>query len=210
MNSAPTQVKNNSAANVRKAVSSWTRWIHIYLSMFSFAALLFFAVTGITLNHPAWIEGREKVRTEKGDLPAALLIRGDSIPVNQLQTVEYFRNTHKIKARLTDFLVDDVESTVSFKGPGYSADAFIDNETGYYELTITESGLVAVMNDLHKGRDTGVVWPAVIDISAILMIIVSVTGFMMIFFLRKKRLNGLLLFLAGAVILLFLYYAYGM
>ena len=28
------------------------RWLHIYLSMFGLAAVLFFSVTGITLNHP--------------------------------------------------------------------------------------------------------------------------------------------------------------
>ena len=30
------------------------RWIHIYLSMFGLAAVLFFGVTGLTLNHPEW------------------------------------------------------------------------------------------------------------------------------------------------------------
>ncbi len=28
------------------------RWLHIYLSMFGLAAVLFFSATGITLNHP--------------------------------------------------------------------------------------------------------------------------------------------------------------
>ena len=33
------------------------RWLHIYLSMFSLAVVLFFSVTGITLNHPDWFFG---------------------------------------------------------------------------------------------------------------------------------------------------------
>src|SRR5438270_7489576 len=33
------------------------RWLHIYLSMFGLAAVLFFSVTGITLNHPDWFFG---------------------------------------------------------------------------------------------------------------------------------------------------------
>ena len=32
------------------------RWLHIYLSMVSFAILFFFAVTGITLNHAEWFK----------------------------------------------------------------------------------------------------------------------------------------------------------
>ena len=35
------------------------RWLHIYLSMLGFGAIMFFAVTGITLNHPTWFGGSE-------------------------------------------------------------------------------------------------------------------------------------------------------
>src|SRR5262245_16849570 len=30
------------------------RWLHIYVSLLGFTALIFFAVTGVTLNHPTW------------------------------------------------------------------------------------------------------------------------------------------------------------
>ena len=33
------------------------RWLHIYLSMFGLAAVLFFSATGLTLNHPDWFYG---------------------------------------------------------------------------------------------------------------------------------------------------------
>src|SRR3954470_2106471 len=33
-------------------LASTVRWLHTYLSMFGLAALLFFSLTGITLNHP--------------------------------------------------------------------------------------------------------------------------------------------------------------
>ena len=52
---------------------------------------------------------------------------------------------------------------MSFKGPGYAADAFIDRESGHYKLTPIDHGFIAVINDLHKGRDTGPVWSVVID-----------------------------------------------
>ena len=31
-----------------------TLWLHIYVSMLGLAAVLFFSVTGLTLNHPDW------------------------------------------------------------------------------------------------------------------------------------------------------------
>ena len=44
------------------------RWLHIYLSVFSLAAILFFSVTGITLNHPDWFYAGVERRVEgEGD-----------------------------------------------------------------------------------------------------------------------------------------------
>ena len=70
--------------------------------------------------------------------------------------------------------------TVSFAGPGYSADVFIDRADGRYELTETRTGIWGVMNDLHKGRDTGGAWRWLIDASAVLMILISLTGLFML------------------------------
>jgi hypothetical protein len=44
---------------------------------------------------------------------------------------------------------------VTFKGHGYAADAMIERDTRKYKLTQTSHDLVAVLNDLHKGRDSG-------------------------------------------------------
>ncbi len=67
-------------------------------------------------------------------------------------------------------------------------------------------GLMALMNDLHKGRDSGTAWSWVIDISALLMVFVSVTGFILIFYLRRKRMSGVLTAVAGTVLLGLVYY----
>ncbi len=187
----------------KKEIAGWVRWLHIYLSMFSFAALFFFAATGITLNHPQWIEGQQTARQWEGTVRSAWV--APNSPVDELQVVEYFRSEYGIKARVSDFVTDETECTVSFKGPGYAADAFIDRETASYQLTITQYGMIAIMNDLHKGRDTGGVWAWLIDVSAVLMIAVSLTGFIMIYFLRKWRLNGSLLAIAGAILLMLAY-----
>ncbi len=193
---------------VKREMAGWTRWLHIYLSMFSFAALLFFAITGIMLNHTSWIEGQQRVDQLDGQLTRAWVERAAT--VDKLQIVEFLRSTHGIKARVNDFLIDEAECSISFKGPGYAADAFVDRTTGSYELTITKSGAVAIMNDLHKGRDTGSVWAWLIDISAVLMILVSLSGFLMIFFLKNRRLNGLLLTAAGAIVIVVIYYLFAL
>src|SRR5579863_4245507 len=145
--------------------------------MVSFGILLFFAVTGLTLNHAEFFNDQSRTTQVKGKVD----LKWVGPEPAKLEIVEHLRNVNGVKSALTDFHVDDSQLTVSFKGPGYTADAFIDRSTGTYDLTIVRSGFVAVMNDLHKGRDTGAVWSSIIDISAGLMTLVSLTGLVLIF-----------------------------
>lgn len=179
-------------ALLRKQAAVWGRWLHIYLSMTSFAILFFFAITGLTLNHPDWFGVKESAVSRKGEGAARC-------HEAKLETVEHLRKVHGVRGALSDYRIDDAQCAVSFKGPGYSADAFIDRASGRYDLTESRMGVVAVINDLHKGRDTGAGWSVMIDASAILMVLVSLTGFVLIFFLGKKRTSGLLAAAAGAV-----------
>jgi uncharacterized protein len=188
----------------RKRAVTWARWSHIYLSMVAFAILFFFAATGFTLNHQEWFAGQPHTAIYKGAVERAWL--GNEVA--QTRVVEHLRQTHHIKAALSDFRVDDGQVSVSFKGPGYSADAFIDRGTGSYDLTETRLGWAAVMNDLHKGRDAGRVWGKLIDAAAIFMTLVSLTGVTLIFFLAKWRRSGLILLAAGAALCCTLYFLF--
>jgi hypothetical protein len=181
-----------------------SRWLHIYLSMASFAILFFFAVTGLTLNHADWFAKQQRTIQIRGSMDSKFLAKD----VAKLEVVEHLRNTHGIHGAVKDFRVEDADCSVSFKGPGYAADVFIDRATGRYELTETRMGFFAVLNDLHKGRDSGSVWAALIDGSAVLMTLVSLTGLLLIFFLQKKRLSGLLVLAAGAVLCYLVYAAF--
>lgn len=184
----------------KKRLVTWSRWLHIYLSMVSFAILFFFAATGLTVNHIEWFTHQQKTYQYKGTMQGPWVKQ-----VAKLEIVEHLRKTHGIKAALSDFRIDDAQLSVSFKGPGYTADTFIDRDTGTYEVTETRMGWGAVINDLHKGRDAGAGWKLLIDISAVLMTLVSVTGMALIFFLAKRRFSGLLAAAAGAVLCYIIY-----
>ena len=158
-NSSPLRPSPAHARSIRRKLSirfaKLMRWLHIYLSMFGLAAVLFFSVTGITLNHPDWVFGQvERRREAEGQVDLKWIGRdaaaGDSQPaaeseptkqVAKLEVVEHLRKTHAIRGALADFRVDDNECMVSFKGPGYSADTFIDRESGHYTLTETRPRL---------------------------------------------------------------------
>lgn len=190
---------------IKKRTASVSRWLHIYLSMVSFAIVLFFAVTGLTLNHADWFADQVRTTEYKGKMKPQMLNDPDTAKINKLRIVEFFRSRHDIKGALADFRIEEAEISLSFKGPGYSSDAFIERETGSYELSETRMGLFAVMNDLHKGRDSGKGWGWVIDISAIFMVLVSLTGLVMLLFLKRKRSSGLILAAVGLVLCYVIY-----
>jgi len=184
----------------KKRLAALSRWLHIYLSMVSFTILLFFAVSGLTLNHADWFtSGKEVVTKDSGNVNLSWVNQPDTAKINKLQLVEYFRNQHEVKGALSDFRIDDNECSITFNGPGYIADSFIDRKTGKYELTVTRFGFIAVINDLHKGRDSGKAWSWVIDLSAVLMTLVSVSGIVLICFIKKKRLSGFVIATVGTI-----------
>ncbi|QDT53723.1 hypothetical protein Pan44_17460 [Caulifigura coniformis] len=200
------------------------RWLHIYVSLVGFTALLFFAVTGITLNHPTWLGGDAQHVTDfDGTIPEAVLPRkpleaatesestsdaeeGGDDGVDRLAVAEHLRATHSLRGKVSEFRVDDTECMVLFRGPAYAADAYLDRATGKYTVTQTAMGLVALMNDLHKGRDSGQTWSLVIDISGVLMIVVSITGLVLVFYLRRRKRSGLISVVVGTFILIGAYY----
>ena len=182
----------------KRATARIARWLHIYGSMFSFVVVLFFSATGITLNHPDWLAAAEQRTRYAGYIDTAWLAEPET-PDARLRIVERLRAAHGITGAVSDFRIDEREASISFKGPGYAADAFVTRQTGEYELTETRLGLVAVMNDLHKGRDSGTPWRWVIDISAALLIFVSTTGLVLLYFLHKHRAAGVLLMIIGGL-----------
>ena len=176
------------------------RWLHTYLSMLSFAILLFFAATGLTLNHAEWFDSHARPTMVHGTLNKDWVNASNLDGVEKENLVKYFRQSHRTKGALSDLHVDGEQCEILFKGPGYEADATIDRATGNYDLTISPFSMVALLNDLHKGRDTGKIWSNVIDLSAVLMTLVSLTGLTLIFFLNKRRLSGLVLVGVGALL----------
>ena len=160
----------------------------------------------MTLNHPDWFSnGPARGETAEGRVDRAWLRAGTSDPeaadrVAKLEVVEHLRKAHGVRGALAEFRVDEAECLVTFRGPGYAADAFFDRDTGKYTLTQTYQGALAVFNDLHKARDTGPVWSAAVDVSAVLLSLVSVSGLLLIFYLKLRRAPGLAVALAGAAV----------
>jgi hypothetical protein len=189
---------------VNRKMAMLMRWLHIYLSMISFAIVFFFAVTGLTLNHADKFV-KNHATTEKGKMNAAWTNSPDTSRIDKLHIVEYLRETHHIRATVGDLWIDENEIRVPFRGPAFAADAVINRDKGTYELTSTSAGFVGFINALHQGRDTSQVWSVVIDVAAVLLTLVSLTGMVLLLYLKKRRFSGLLVAAMGLLLAYFMY-----
>lgn len=174
-----------SAKRSRKnATHKWTRWLHVYTSMISFIIVLFFGITGITLNHPQWTFGDETSETAtSGTLPSGW----DSDPVDFLAVTEYIRSEEGVSAPVADYSSAAGVGSVTFRTPGYEANLTFSTADGSYDFSVIQQGFVGVMNDLHKGRDSNSSWKWLIDVSGGFLTLVAVTGLGIQFFLKKRR-----------------------
>ena len=184
----------------------WMRWLHVYTSMISLVVVLFFGITGLTLNHPDWTLGDSTERsTQEGTLPAGYRTAEG---VDFLVVSEYVRSEYGVGGEVTDHALAGDDGTISYKAPGYAADLFFSVESGEFRLVVEQQGFVGVMNDLHKGRDAPGSWRWVIDISAGLLVLVSLTGLGIQLFQRKRRTRALVFSAVGlALTILFVYVA---
>lgn len=172
-------------------------------------------MTGITLNHAAWF-GMETENPQDftGTMDSKWLEAGsetspqdstDSEPspriADRFSVAEHLRQKHRLSGAVAEFLIDETECFVAFKGPGFSAVAFIQRESGECTVTVLRHGVVAVIDDLHKGRDSGAAWSALIDISAVLMTVSSLTGIFLLLYLRRIRFSGLVTAVVGTVLM---------
>ncbi len=208
--------------------------MHIYVSLLGFTALVFFSITGVTLNHPDWFGANTDQLTEhtgemepawlrgrvptSSDAPGRESKAGDGTDTlseaeaedpaahfARLEIVEFLRSAHDIRGAVGEFRADDVECMIVFKGPGYAADVFIDRASGKYRISETKMGTIAIINDLHKGRDSGLVWSLIIDGTALLTIFVAVTGIVLLFYLKRKRVSGVVTAVVGTIALAVIY-----
>jgi len=209
---SPPELPHILAIFSRKALIKWARNVHLYVTLFGCALLVFFAVTGFMLNHEDWFSPAEPMtRTVQGSIPIALLgspgKEGDeedepvlAVPADRLAVVELLRKDFGAVGALSSFEEHD-DVRVVFKRPGTEVEATINREDGKTEVTLRSQGLVGIMMDLHRGKSAGTAWSLlVIDSLCILVLVVSVTGIYMWHTLRGRGHYGIYVLGLGAAL----------
>jgi hypothetical protein len=165
------------------ASNFWSRqfrqW-HWISSALVLALMLLFSLTGLTLNNPEWFAGEPTITSREIALSESLKQQLEAVESGEsLDTAiaaRLSRETGIAISRSGPPLVEFGEIIFDLGGPGVRSSLAIDLATGdaYYERI--DNGFIARLNDLHKGRDTGVVWGLLIDITALVCIVFCVSG----------------------------------
>ena len=171
-----------------KQLHQW-HWISAAVSLIG---MLLFAITGVTLNHAGQIEAEPKVVSRKATLPPdllALLAKGPEegkrpLPV-QLEPFLDKAVGADVAGREGEWSPEEVY--VALARPGGDAWVSIDRETGAIEHEKTTRGVVSLLNDLHKGRNSGKAWSWFIDIFAGSCVVFTVTGLVLLQFHARAR-----------------------
>lgn len=199
-----------------KKVQLWARRLHIYISMALLLVVLFFAISGITLNRPhLYTSDSPEVIHQTLTVPERFFtLHSTRLLVNETALLAYLNERVGLSGTPSPMhIFSDVEQgeiiegeiSLDYKGPGFNGTVFIDLVTREAEIESTHYGVVAVLNDLHKGRNSGQVWAWFIDISGFLMVFFALTGVCLLVPKKKSFSLGLKWMTLGSVVTLFLY-----
>lgn len=187
-------------------INRLVRTIHIYTSMLMLLIMLFFTLTGITLNHRDWFSSVEPAQQSELTLPEKFqdisvweheaLAQGDKLR-RWLQT-EHSVNGNQVGY---EWEPEELLMVIDVKEPGGYSIAEVDLESGLILLERQSYGAIATLNDLHMGRYSGELWRWFIDLSALMMLLFTLTGMWLVIPQKKRRSTLFAVAAAGSSIM---------
>lgn len=189
----------------------WVRPLHAYSSMLMLFILLFFTLTGLTLNNRQWLPTPSI--SNAVELPLAENFSGvvftTATAEQQGQAVwQWLKKQQGLSGGelSVQWSADESLLMLDIKRPGgYTlVEVLPEEQAVWYENH--SLGWMAVVNDLHMGRYSGKVWSWFIDVSAVVILLFTLTGFWLVLFHPKRRSRTLLLSGFGTLLMVVLYF----
>jgi len=192
--------RQSSRAWWMRQLMQW-HWISSALCL---VGMVLFAVTGFTLNHSGSLEGSAQRVTRTLTLPPALLGQLGTEPADEAPLPREVRRWigdalgRHVPAAPAEWSGDEIY--LALPRPGGDAWLTIDRGSGELEYEQSDRGLVAWLNDLHKGRNTGAAWSLFIDVFAGACLVFSLTGLFILALHARQRTSVWPLVTLGAVL----------
>jgi hypothetical protein len=171
---------------------------HGYLSAAAFVWLLFFSITGILLNHPAWLRddrsatASRQFRLQPHEL-ASVTAGAEPGPA----LVQAMRGTLGLKGQIDSSDVAGQLLFVRMRGAAGSSELQLDLRTGQGSAVIESFPISTLFKELHRGEKAGAAWRAMIDITGVALVATSMMGLMIYLGLRFRLRTALFLVAGG-------------
>ncbi len=162
---------------------------HWISSALCLVGMILFAFTGITLNHAADIKAEPVTVTLETELSATLLktLSGRSAGPLPLALRQWLLQEHNISVPAAEAEWQGNEVYLGMPRPGGDAWLSIETDSGVLLYERTERGWISYLNDLHKGRNTGPLWPWFIDVFSLLCLIFLLSGLWLLMRYARQR-----------------------
>lgn len=181
---------------------------HIYSAAPVLLLMVFFAITGVYLNHPEFDEG--SVTSEQREVALPAWADGDWDEAGPpapmvLKLLHWLDDEHQISG--IDFTVeyDEFDSVliIDMAGPDGTTlvEMFFEEQTVLVDQR--ELSLLATLNNLHRAKHVTGFWLYLSDFSAICMLIFCISGFWLIAVNKLERAQASIALLTGCVLFIF-------
>ncbi|MEI7932758.1 MAG: PepSY-associated TM helix domain-containing protein [Alphaproteobacteria bacterium] len=167
---------------------------HGYLSALSFLVLLFFAATGVLLNHPNMLPGPGVPYQEKVYyLSPADLARVNGARDKSRTFFDIVSHQLPLAGRYDGGGLMSGALVVRTEGVRGTSDLELNLITGQTQVNVSRRNALAVLNGLHMAETAGAAWKYVVDVAAVLLIAMSILGYVLFLLLRFRLRTALIL-----------------
>lgn len=197
------------ASLIIEKIIHWNLKFHIYIGLFLLLSIMFFSITGLMLNHSQWkFTSFWKERKESKFITPVI------IPVNldSASILQYYMKQLKISGEISNVKMTPDSLNFRVLKPGTINDIHVDyknstsvrkeiafNWLGKIRMLHTFNGPVKVNPDARPNWLGTKSWILFMDITAIGMIILSLSSWIMWYKIRKKYSAGLLILILGII-----------
>jgi uncharacterized protein len=186
---------------MNRQLLSVSRAVHVYLSLALLLVLVFFSITGITLNNAAALTAEPEVTLETLEKLPDLPRNEEGQILKSPEFAAFARQQFGIRLEHAMLAYEDGFLIVDYQAPGKVVLLEIDQQTNEATIERTDFGLIAVLNDLHKGRHVDVMFSWLIDISGVILVVFSLAGLVLLF-PNKRRLQKVLAYSTAGIAVL--------
>lgn len=169
----------------------WARWLHLYSGVPVVMAMVFYAITGFTLNHPNFNLGESQKTSFEIELPASVKHADwENQPnLSSLQLLHWLDTEHNLRGVELEIEWDDGDQLLIIEMTNPSGaktvEAYI--EDGIAEVFRRELSLVSTLNNLHRSKHVTGLWKNLSDLAAICMLVFCLSGIYLIFINKTQR-----------------------